>query len=143
MISERQTVVFTFSILTIMAFTGVNVVGTYAPPNEGDIQLVDLNVSGEEKSITKNNIYVEEGDKITPYVEDKKSDKWVNIESLSSDPEIKIINNTVYTDTPNCEISNNSEYQKLDYSSNNYVLERYKVEYAGHNTWINLYCTGN
>jgi hypothetical protein len=143
MLSERQTVVFTFTLLTIMCFTGVNVVATYAPPNEGDIQLVDLKIDGNKYSITKNNIYVEEGDKIVPYVEGKKSAEWVDIKPLSSDPTIKVINNTVYTEDSSCNTSD-SDYQSLDnYNLEKSEVERYKIKYSGNQIWLNLYCTGS
>lgn len=143
MLSERQTIVFTFTLLTIMCFAGVNVVATYAPPNEVDIQLVELKIDEDKHSITKNNIYVEEGDKIVPYVENKKSTEWVNIEPLSSDPSIKVINNTIYTDTSNCSVSNN-DYESLDnHNTKNSEVERYKIKYSGDQIWLNFYCTGS
>lgn len=142
MLSQRQIAVFTFTLFTIMVFIGVNVVATYAPPNEVDIQSVELKIDGEMNSITQNNIYVEEGDKIQPYVENKKSDKWVDIKPISSDPKIKIINNRVFTESSKCSTSKNSDYNSLsNYNLSEYEVERYKIKYAGKQIWLNFYCT--
>ena len=137
--SERQTVIFSFVLITIMIFAGVNVVESVSPPNEGDIQLVKLHINNTSHSITENNIYVSEGDKIIPKVNGKESTEWVKIESLSNKPDITIINNTVYTKSHiECNPSSTPIDQK---TSTNYEIERYKIEYAGNQKWLNFYCT--
>lgn len=136
--SEKQTAIFTFIIITIMIFAGVNVVESVSPPNESDIQLVKLDINNSSHSITENNIYVNEGYKIIPKVKDKESAEWINIKSLSNDPDIEIINNTVYT-KPHIECD--PDPQPINKGTNsNYEIERYKIEYAGDKKWLNFYC---